>query len=214
VASEQNSPSRRDLLKIAATTGAGLLLAGLTNRAEAATPASPEKSDFKPSKYTHKFDLKKLAPTVANAGGAIAICNEDNFPVVAGHGAAVFLLTLKPGSLREPHWHPNCWEIDVPLAGKSELIVVDPNDTVDTVVLEPGDIGFIPQGYAHSIQNVGNDDAVIAIVFNDSKPDDIGLSTMLGGLPKSQFAQTFGVPDATMAGIPKPKKTYFVAPKV
>ena len=214
MADESPSPSRRDLLKIAATTGAGLLLAGLTNGAEAATPVAPEKSDFKPSKYTHKFDLKNLAPTVANAGGTIAICNADNFPVVAGRGAAVFLLTLKPGSLREPHWHPNCWEIDVPLAGKSELIVVDPNDTVDTVVLEPGDIGFIPQGYAHSIQNVGTSDAVIAIVFNDSKPDDIGLSTMLGGLPKSQFAQTFGVPDAAMAAVPKPNKTYFVAPKV
>jgi len=214
MADESHSTSRRDLLKIAATTGAGLLLAGLANGAEAAPPDVPDKSDFKHSKYTHKFDLKNLAPTVLNAGGSIAICDSDNFPVLANGGAAVFLLTLKPGGLREPHWHPNCWEIDIPLAGKSELIVVDPDATVDTVVLEPGDVGFIPQGYAHSIQNVGSGDAVIAVVFNAGMPTDIGLSTMLGGLPKSQFAQTFGVPDAAMASIPKPKKTYFVAPKI
>lgn len=210
----ENSPSRREVLKIAATAGAGLVLAGLTSQAAEPTPSAPDPSDFRASKYKHKFDLKSQPPTVHNAGGSVAICDQDNFPVVTGNDAAIYLLTLKPGGLREPHWHPNAWEVDVVLAGKSELIVINPDDTVETVTLEPGDIGFVPQGFAHSIQNVGATDVVMAIVFNSSKPTDVGLSTMLGGMPKSQFAQTFGVPESALADIPKPQKTAFVVPKV
>ncbi len=211
---EVQNTSRRDALKLGATLGAGLAIAGLASSAEAAVPGHPDESSFKPSKYKHSFDFKQQPLFVDNAGGTIAICDQTNFPVVTGNMAAVFLLVLKPGGLREPHWHPNAWEMDIVLSGKVELFVVNPDATVDTVTLEPGVIGFIPQGYAHSIKNKGTEDATIYVVFNNSAPDDIGLSTMLGGMPKDQFAQTFGVPNSTLASIPKPPGTLYVAPPV
>ena len=125
--------------------------------------------------------------------------------------AAVFYLVMKPGAVREPHWHPDAWEVDVPLSGNGRLGVVNPNDTWTAQAIKPGsEIGFIPQGYAHYIENIGKDDVRWMIVFNNTYPDDIGLSTMFGGMPTHTFTQTFGIPETALASATKPKKTLFI----
>jgi oxalate decarboxylase len=202
---------RRELLKMALATGAGLALgAAATSSAaspETETPASPLQS------HRYKFKLNALEPTVDNSGGSVAECDKRVFPIVEKGGAAIFLLKLQPGGLREPHWHPNCWEMDYVVAGTVQMSIVSPDGPTETFTLEPGDVAFVPQGYAHSIKNIGDVEAVIPIVFNDDLPSDIGLSTMYGNFPDGQFAQTFGVPAAAMAEIPKPKNTLVVVPK-
>lgn len=207
--SEPGLTGRRDLLKLAVATGAGLAFGAHSALAatggEAQTPATPR---------THKFKLSALKPAVDNAGGSVAECDKRNFPIVENGGAGIFLLKLQPGGMREPHWHPNCWEMDYVVAGTVQMTIVSPDGPADTFTLEPGDVAFVPQGYAHSILNTGDVEAVIPIVFNSDLPSDIGLSTMLGEFPNGQFAQTFGVPAAALSGIPKPKETLVVVPKV
>lgn len=205
---------RRDLLKMAVATGAGFALSALPS-AKAANPvpaAAPETPPKPTSSY--KYKLNALKPQVDNAGGSVAECDERVFPVVQNGGAAIFLLKLQPGGLREPHWHPNCWEMDYVVAGTVEMTIVPPNGQADIFTLEPGDVAFVPQGFAHSIANIGSVEAVIPIVFNNSLPDDLGLSTMYGKFPAGQFTQTFGVPPAAMSAIPQPKETLVVVPKV
>jgi hypothetical protein len=48
------------------------------------------------------------------------------------------------------------------------------------------------------------------IVFNNTYPDDIGLSTMFGGMPTHTFTKTFGLPSDGLAGAIKPNKTLFI----
>jgi hypothetical protein len=48
------------------------------------------------------------------------------------------------------------------------------------------------------------------IVFNNTYPDDIGLSTMFGGMPTYTFTETFGLPKDGMTGATKPNKTLFI----
>jgi len=203
---------RRELLKMALATGAGLAFgAAATSSAassEAEAPASPLQS------HRYKFKLSALEPTVDNSGGSVAECDKRVFPIVEKGGAGIFLLKLQPGGLREPHWHPNCWEMDYVVAGTVQMTIVPPDGPAETFTLEPGDVAFVPQGYAHSIKNVGDVEAVLPIVFNDDLPSDIGLSTMYGSFPNGQFTQTFGVPATAMAEIPKPKSTLVVVPKV
>ncbi len=86
-------------------------------------------------------------------------------------------LTMKPGALREPHWHPNAWEVDWVIEGRAELCVVNPDDTTQTVVLEPGDVGFIPQAW------------------------------MFAGMQTDAFTETLGLKKSGLDGADKPDKT-------
>lgn len=207
---EPSLTPRRDLLKMALATGAGLAFGAATS--SAATQETAPLASKTPAQQ-FKFKLSALEPVVDNAGGSVAECDKRVFPIVEKGGAGIFLLKLAPGGLREPHWHPNCWEMDYVVSGTVEMTIVPPDGPPEVFTLEPGDVAFVPQGYAHSIKNIGTVEVVIPIVFNDALPSDIGLSTMYAGFPNGQFTQTFGVPASAMADIPKPKGTLVVVPK-
>src|SRR5437588_153192 len=57
---------------------------------------------------------------------------------------------------------------------------------------------------------VGTADAVIPITFGNNDPDDVGLSTMFGGMPTSTFEETLGLKKGALAGARKPDKTLFI----
>jgi hypothetical protein len=48
------------------------------------------------------------------------------------------------------------------------------------------------------------------VVFNHSLPNDIGLSTMFGGMPTDTFSQTLGVDNATLDTARKSPKTLLI----
>lgn len=203
------------MIKLAVATGAGLAIGASVAAGESETSAASTKTTTPAvGSSRFKFQLGKLQPAVDTKGGSVAECDNRNFPVLEHGEAAIFLLKLAPGGLREPHWHPNCWELDHVVSGKVQMSIISPEGPVETFTLEAGDVAFVPQGYAHSILNVGDSEAVIPIVFNSSLPSDIGLSTMYGQFPAGQFTQTFGVAESKMADIPQPAKTLFVVPKV
>ncbi len=158
----------------------------------------------------YRYPLASAKPQISTPGGSVTELTEDNFPIFKGNAAGVFFLVLKPGGLREPHWHPNAWEMDVCIEGKGELGVVTPDGEESVSTLEPGDIGFIPQGWAHYIRNPGSTDMRFVVVFNNSLPNDIGLSTMFGGMPTNTFSQTLGVPAATLDSARKSPKTLLI----
>ncbi len=168
------------------------------------TPVLPKDSD------EYRFPLASAKPTAITPGGTVTELTEKNFPIFEGNAAGVFFLVLKPGGLREPHWHPDAWEMDVCLQGQGELGVVTPDGHQRAQTLSPGDIGFIPQGWAHYIRNVGSVDMKFVVVFNSSLPTDIGLSTMFGGMPTSTFSQTLGVPPGTLDTARKSPKTLLI----
>jgi oxalate decarboxylase len=202
------------LIKLAMATGAGLAMGvGAASGESQSPPASQKPAAPSPGSSRFKFQLGKLQPAVDTKGGSVAECDKRHFPVLQDGEAAIFLLKLAPGGLREPHWHPNCWELDHVVSGKVEMTIVSPDGPVETFTLEAGDVAFVPQGYAHSILNIGDGEAVIPIVFNNSLPSDIGLSTMYAEFPAGQFPQTFGVGESKMVDVPRPQKTLFIVPK-
>src|ERR1700682_5579934 len=56
-----------------------------------------------PIRYT--FKMEAMAPTKKTSGGEVRIVDSHNFP--ASKSVAAALVTLKPGAMRELHWHPN-----------------------------------------------------------------------------------------------------------
>ena len=54
------------------------------------------------------FRMSELKPVYENSGGSIRIADNTNFP--ASKTVAAALVKVKPGSMRELHWHPNADE--------------------------------------------------------------------------------------------------------
>jgi oxalate decarboxylase len=200
--------NRRELVGAAGVVAAAGLFpaaaAAAAGRSAGGAPTLPRSSE------SNRFDFAKIEPQVVRDGGTVTECTGKNFPVLVGNDAASFLLVLQPGAVREPHWHPNAWELDVPLSGRGKLGVANPDDTFSVQEILPGQIGFIPQGYAHYIENVGSEEMRWVVVFNTTYPDDIGLSTTFAGMPTHAFTDTFGLPKGALAGADKPDHTLFI----
>jgi oxalate decarboxylase len=199
--------NRRELVGAAGVVAAAGLLQGVAAGAagpSAGAPTLPRSSE------SNRFDFAKIEPQVVREGGTVTECTGKNFPVLVDNAAASFLLVLEPGAVREPHWHPNAWELDVPLSGRGKLGVANPDDTFSVQEILPGQIGFIPQGYAHYIENVGSEEMRWVVVFNNTYPDDIGLSTTFAGMPTHTFTDTFGLPKGALAKADKPDHTLFI----
>jgi oxalate decarboxylase len=199
--------SRRQLLIAASATSAIGAIAAAPDIASAGQTSGHGGGPLlPPTPDSYRFPLASTTPQIVRRGGSITKAVPDNFPVLKNNHVSAGYLVLKPGALREPHWHPTHWEVDYAVKGKGELGIVTPDDQQNITRLEPGDIGFIPTGWAHYIRNVGNTDMIWVLVFNNPLTD-IGLSTMFGGMPTSTFSQTLGVP---LAGATKPQETRFI----
>jgi oxalate decarboxylase len=158
-------------------------------------------------KNPYLFDLAKSKPTVTKPGGTVQGAYENVFPIVTGQQAAMFMVVLKPGAIREPHWHPDAWEFDYCISGKARMSVVGPNNEWTMFDVEPGQVVFVPMGFFHYFENIGNDDLQFLITFNNSgaeSDDDIGVSVSLGGMPRHVLAATFGVSKELFEQIPRP----------
>jgi oxalate decarboxylase len=60
------------------------------------------------SRFQYTFNMAAMEPTRRTPGGEVRIVDSSNFPV--SKNVAAGLVTLKPGALRELHWHPNASE--------------------------------------------------------------------------------------------------------
>ncbi len=145
-------------------------------------------------KNPHKISSSDLVYDFENTGGTVKMVRKESFPIL--DGSSLYLLTLKPGGLRTPHWHPNCAELGLVTKGTAEYGIVSNFGEKDgPFEAKTGDIIFIPKAYFHYIKNTGEDDLEIAIFFNDEKPEDIGLNEAVSVLSYEQLAQTFNFKD-------------------
>jgi len=76
------------------------------------------------------------------------------------------ILDLEPGALRELHWHPNADEWQCVIEGDLSVTMFGSHGRFRTEQLRAGDVGYIPQGYGHSIENVGSNQSRMLIGFN------------------------------------------------
>src|SRR6202042_506352 len=67
------------------------------------------------------FSLGSMSPTRATKGGEVRIADSSNFMVAKTIAAA--LVTVRPGGLREMHWHPNADEWQYWIKGKGRMTV-------------------------------------------------------------------------------------------
>lgn len=153
------------------------------------------------SKSPFQFDLAALPPQVVAQGGTIQEANQGSFPALAGNGLSIYLLVLEPGAVRIPHWHPDAAELDYCLAGKARFGLAFPDGEWQRFDLTAGQISILPQGWFHYIENIGEEVLRLLVIFNNSNPNDIGISVGLQAIPKHVLATTFGVPKEQFKGL-------------
>ena len=131
------------------------------------------------------------------------IVDSRNFPLSTHFSAA--LVTIKPGGMRELHWHPNAAEWQFWIAGKGRMTVFFPVDNARTVDFHANDVGYVPSNAGHYIENTGDTDIVFLEMFASSILEDVSLNQWLRRLPAQMVQQHLGFDSATLAKIPAEK---------
>ena len=127
--------------------------------------------------------------------------NAKNFPVLKG--LAVQALEILPGGVREPHTHPNANQLDFCISGKGLVGIVGPEGETHYLELSPGDISFVPQGYLHWIENLGDEPLSFLVVLSHEEPQTIEFSEMFSGVPNQTLAKMYEIPEAAFDQIPE-----------
>src|ERR1700722_10918363 len=145
-----------------------------------AKPATPL-AGWKLPKETHKYRLLANPPLVNNKGGRLYMVDSTKFPISKTFTGAI--LELDPGAMRELHWHPTADEWQYVLEGKISETLFGSGGRYRIETLEKGDVGYAPQGYGHSLENVGDKTCRILIGFNSGIYEEIDLSEWVAGNP-------------------------------
>ena len=69
--------------------------------------------------------------------------------------------------------------------------------------MSAGDVGYVPQGHGHTVENAGSDDLELLIVLNNGTYKSILLSAWLAANPHLLLSTNFKVPESTFASFPK-----------
>jgi oxalate decarboxylase len=151
-----------------------------------------------PIQYT--FKLSTMAPTKQTSGGEVRIVDSHNFP--ASKNIAAALVTVKPGGMRELHWHPNASEWQFYLAGKGRMTVFMPPGRARTMDFNANDVGFVPPVAGHYIENTGDTDLVFLEMFKASQYLDFSMNNWIRRLPPAMVTSHLNIDEATIKKIP------------
>jgi oxalate decarboxylase len=115
-------------------------------------------------------------------------------------------MVLHPGALREMHWHPHADEWQYYLSGQARMTVFGSHGRIRTEDYRKGNVGFVPQGYGHYIEQIGTEPTEVLILFNHPEFQEISLANWLGGNPVSLLSANFGIPKDAIDKLPKKER--------
>lgn len=78
---------------------------------------------------------------------------------------SVAIVTVKPGALREVHWHTTSDEWNFFIAGKARIGIYAAANAAQTFDYNAGDTGYIPKAMTHYVENVGKEDLIFIEVL-------------------------------------------------
>ncbi|KAF4313872.1 putative oxalate protein [Botryosphaeria dothidea] len=154
-----------------------------------------------PASYTYHFSEQQAHEV---PGGSVKIVDPLTFPAAPNFSAA--LVTIKPGALREVHWHPSSDEWSFFIAGSARATLFTPPDVATTFDYHAGDVGYFPKSNSHYIENVGDDDVILLEVLQADHFSDMSLSQWLALTPHQIVIDTLNLSNETVDAIPKEKE--------
>jgi oxalate decarboxylase len=159
------------------------------------------------SKIDYTFRMKAMKPIEERPGGTVRIVDSSIFP--ASKTITSALLTVKPGGLRELHWHPNASEWQYYIAGSARMTIFASEGNARTMDFKANDVGFVPQVAGHYIENTGNDDLIFLNLFKTSYFSEVSLDQWLRRLPVQMTKQHLRLDQAAIGRIPDTNNNIF-----
>jgi oxalate decarboxylase len=147
------------------------------------------------------FPLASQPPVRQTAGGMVQIADSKNFK--ASTTVAAALVTVKPGGMRELHWHPNADEWQYYIKGEARMTVFNTGPKALTNDFRAGDIGYVQKSLGHYVQNIGKTDLVFLEIFKADRYAEVSLSDWLTHTPPRMVMETLNLTPEILAQFPK-----------
>jgi oxalate decarboxylase len=154
-----------------------------------------------PESLIHK--LHEQEPIVTS-GGSVRIVDSSTFPISKTIAAA--LVEIKPGAMREMHWHPNNDEWQYYLTGTGRMTVFAADGRARTFDYRAGDVGYVPFAYGHYIENTGTETLWFFEIFKSDRFADISLNQWMALTPKDLVRENINAVPALMEALRKQKR--------
>lgn len=151
--------------------------------------------------HPNRFDIEEMqAPTSAAGIGSAKKARSQYWKIL--ENIAMYSLRIEDQGMREPHWHPETVELGYIKEGTARMSIMDPSGEVDTFILGPGDVYFIPASYPHQIEVIGAEDIHFLIFFDQPMPKDVGFRQAGTVMGRKVLAAAFGVEDKDLPVFP------------
>ncbi|MGE6665754.1 oxalate decarboxylase family bicupin [Paenibacillus xylanexedens] len=136
-------------------------------------------------------------------GGSVRIVDSTNFPISTTVAAA--LVEIRPGAMRELHWHPNADEWQYYLTGQGRMTVFGGNGIARTFDYRAGDVGYVPVAMGHYIQNTGTDTLWFLEIFRSDRFEDVSLNQWMALTPRDLVRDNLNAPPELLDALRKVK---------
>lgn len=152
----------------------------------------------------HFFSLSSIKPQKngQNSAGSLTYVTSKDTPGFVNISFSNLKLN-KRGSL-QPIWHPNASKVGYCTQGQALVSIRTPSG-VEEFTVQNGEMFFIPQGYIHHIENIGNEENIICFAMNNSNPEVMYLSKAIDSISGSVFNSTFHTAEKFVEGLKKSK---------
>ncbi|RPK30027.1 oxalate decarboxylase family bicupin [Paenibacillus xylanexedens] len=151
---------------------------------------------------TFKHRLLAQEPLIT-PGGSVRIVDSTNFPISTTVAAA--LVEIRPGAMRELHWHPNADEWQYYLTGQGRMTVFGGNGIARTFDYRAGDVGYVPVAMGHYIQNTGTDTLWFLEIFRSDRFEDVSLNQWMALTPRDLVRDNLNAPPMLLDALRKVK---------
>ncbi|WP_339241076.1 oxalate decarboxylase family bicupin [Paenibacillus sp. FSL R5-0517] len=151
---------------------------------------------------TFKHRLLAQEPLIT-PGGSVRIVDSTNFPISTTVAAA--LVEIRPGAMRELHWHPNADEWQYYLTGQGRMTVFGGNGIARTFDYRAGDVGYVPVAMGHYIQNTGTDTLWFLEIFRSDRFEDVSLNQWMALTPRDLVRDNLNAPPELLDALRKIK---------
>ncbi|WP_340401356.1 oxalate decarboxylase family bicupin [Paenibacillus sp. FSL H8-0079] len=151
---------------------------------------------------TFKHRLLAQEPLIT-PGGSVRIVDSTNFPISTTVAAA--LVEIRPGAMRELHWHPNADEWQYYLTGQGRMTVFGGNGVARTFDYRAGDVGYVPVAMGHYIQNTGTDTLWFLEIFRSDRFEDVSLNQWMALTPRDLVRDNLNAPPELLDALRKVK---------
>jgi oxalate decarboxylase len=146
------------------------------------------------------FRTMEMPPTKQTKGGEVRIVDSSKFKVAT---TSMAMVTVRPGGLRELHWHPNADEWQYFISGKGRMTVVATGNKARTMDFQEGDVGYVQKTLLHYVENTGDADLVFLEIFKSDRYQDFSFSEWLAHTPPELVMAHLNIDKATFDAIPK-----------